>query len=252
MKQTQSAHPQITPVNFKYTPELMDQFLISPSKEVYKIIYQGSFATLKEPAVLNINGFILSAQNKDEIKLLFTSADLVSEGWLEVDEYKRQENMREFPNPDKILKEIYSEAVSLEFDGCRIYSVEEPYIKLDDFITQLEKYHIGKPSTYASLFAKIEKNVLDGFIEKKMIKEGSEQKECITYEITSKGEDFLQYFSQLDDPFLNLDNAQLFETYLQKIANDEISRQDFERKFFSIFRQNFLSKINIEWIDSCE
>ncbi|KAB8037885.1 hypothetical protein GCL60_11975 [Silvanigrella paludirubra] len=252
MNLSKYAHPQISPVNFKFTPEIMDKFLISPNKEVYKLIYQGAFATLKEPAVINMSGFVLTSCNNNEIKLLFTSAVLLTEGWLGVDDYKRQEYMKEFTNSDTTLNEIYQEADLLEFDGVRIFSVEEPFIKLDEFISQLEIFNIGKPSTYASIFENLEKNIRDGFIEKKSIKEGLEQKECTAYEITNKGENFLEKFSQINDPFLDLNAAKEFENYLQQISNGELTRDEFEKKYFSIFPQNFLNKITLKWIDNCD
>ena len=39
---------------------------------------------------------------------------------------------------------------------------------VDDFITQLEKFNIGKPATYATIFENIENNIHDRFIEKKI------------------------------------------------------------------------------------
>ena len=246
-----SAHSQITPIDFKYTPEIMDKFLISPSKEVYKIIYEGSLATLEEPSIFKINGFVLNSQENSDNNLLFTSCSFVKEGWLGVDNFKRQEYKKNFLNTNIMLNECYKESEKLEFDDFTVYPVEKPYLKLDEFITALEKYHIGKPSTYGSIFENLEKNIQNGFVEKNLLNENQAQKESFIYEITEKCEDFLEKFSQMNDPFLNLKNSKNFEMDLKKYADGKLIREEFEKKYFKIFPEQFLNKIDLSWIDDC-
>lgn len=245
------AHPQITPVNFKYTPEIMDKYLISPSKEVYRTIYEGSFATLEDPSVIKIKGFVLISKSNIESKILFTSGTLEIEGWLGIDNYKRQEHLNSFLNIDSDLAEAYQDSQQLEFEDATVYSDENSYLKLNELMTEMEKYHVGKPSTYADIFKNLEKNIEEGYVEKRLIKEFSNSNETIAYEITEKGENFIEKYSQINDPFLDLKTSFDFEEDLQKITEEKLTRADFEEKYFKMFPEQLLEKINLKWIDDC-
>lgn len=142
-----------------------------------------------------------------------------------------------------VMKNIYSLRGEFEYNDCKIFPMTVPYLRTDQLLTELENYEVGKPSTYPSTFLNIEKNVTDGFIKKI---------DNCAYEICEIGEDFLNQFSQLNDPFFDLKNSAEFESDLQKISEGEFLREDFEKKYFSIFPEHFLEKINIDWINKCE
>lgn len=154
-KSAQEAHEAIRPTNF-LTVKLAASF--SPQEQkVYDLIYRRALASQMTPAQFEqktVNVIAKNDDSKSEIKTLelgSTAQKCIFDGWMKL--YKISENKALL----KILEGIKENSTlySDEINGIQHFTEPPPRYTEASLIKALEKYGIGRPSTYATIVAVI-------------------------------------------------------------------------------------------------
>jgi len=150
-KSAQEAHEAIRPTNFEVT-SLAASF--SPQdQKVYDLIYRRALASQMSPAEFlqkTVNVQANNADSKSKIKnleLSSTAQKCIFDGWMKL--YKISENKALLKILDNVKEgsTLYSE----EIYGIQHFTEPPPRYTEASLIKALERYGIGRPSTYATI-----------------------------------------------------------------------------------------------------
>lgn len=148
-KSAQEAHEAIRPTNFTVT-ELPKSF--SPQdQKVYDLIYRRALASQMSNAVFTQKTITAQIDDKELYEFSATAKKCEFDGWMKL--YKVNENK-------KLLKIIESLKIGSFLYAKDIYGIQhftEPPARYTEasLIKALEKYGIGRPSTYSSIVSVI-------------------------------------------------------------------------------------------------
>ncbi len=214
-KSAQEAHEAIRPTDPEKLPDMVKQYLTNDEYKLYTLIWKRFIASQMKPAVFN-SVSVVFASEKFEAKA--NSRELIFDGYLRIWDYSKIETS-EAPSLKK------NSTVNLTKVTPKQHFTEPPprYTEAS-LIKELEKYGIGRPSTYASIIDTI---ISRGYVELKE-KRFFPQQIGIT---TSK---------MLDKFFNNIINVKFtakMEEGLDKIAQKELDKIKLLKDFYNKFKQ---------------
>ncbi len=225
----QEAHEAIRPTYIDKTPELLKPYLTNDEYRLYKLIYNKAITSLMSAAKFNQK--VVYFNNTNSVWSL-TGQQMTFDGYTKV-------FGKEDEDKNEILKD-YQAGNSYESDSI---SFEELFTKPKTRYTEAtlikdmdNKYHIGRPSTYATIMKTIFDRKYVEVVEKKLVP--TEQGM-----ITSKCLD--EYFG----PIINVKYTEEMEADLDSIAKGEkdknLELEGFYKDFMPIFNH---AKENMEAI----
>lgn len=142
-KNAQEAHEAIRPTEVNTTPEDLSSKLDKNQERLYRLIWQRAIASQMPPAKLAATVIDVAATvNSDEYLLRANGQTLIFPGYLKIwPEKTKEQTLPELPEGQKLeLIELHSDA-----------HTTNPPARYSDasLVKELEKYGIGRPSTYA-------------------------------------------------------------------------------------------------------
>ena len=167
------AHEPIRPTNI-YLENLPSSFE-SKERKLYKMIWENTLESCMSPS--NYNNLHVSISAPFDLKYQKVFKNILFYGWEKVKGYDYSKEIKEYNSFS-----LYKEGKILNYRNiiskC-IFTDTSPYYNESSLITQLEKYEIGRPSTFSSLIDKIQerKYVIKQDVTFPLI-------ECIEYEMT--------------------------------------------------------------------
>ena len=210
----QEAHEAIRPTSTFRTPEKVKEFLTSDQYTLYQLIWQRFLASQMKPVISEITNveikggeYLLSSQGK---RLKF-------EGFRKV--YLERKNEKEVILP-ALLKG--DELSLLKVDSEKEFTKPSPRYSEATLIKTMEKYGIGRPSTYAPTISTI---LNRGYVN---------LKKRIFYP-TSLGITVSKVMSQFFPEVINLQFTANLEEDLDKIAQGKKKWQEVLTVFYSSF-----------------
>lgn len=224
VKNAQEAHEAIRPTNFEIT-ELSDEFN-TKEKQVYQMIYKRALASQMSDAIYEQKTIICS-QNNDELEFTASEKILKFAGW------KTLYNDNNSISHSQIFENIKeNDSLFVQNIICEQHFTEPPARYTEaTLIKDLEKYGIGRPSTYASILSIITQRTY-------VTKEG---KYLIPTEMGKMVTKFLKdnFFEIVDINF-----TAKMEDSLDKISIGELEWKPYIKSFFIPFNSLVKEKEN--------
>jgi len=142
-KNAQEAHEAIRPTEANTTPEILEGKLDRNQERLYKLIWQRAIASQMTAAKLAATVIDVSASNKEKSHILRANGQiLIFPGYLKIWPEKTKE--QELPNMNE------QETLELLKINTEEHATNPPARYSDaGLVKELEKYGIGRPSTYA-------------------------------------------------------------------------------------------------------
>ncbi|MDR1928979.1 MAG: type I DNA topoisomerase [Endomicrobium sp.] len=221
-KIAQEAHEAIRPTFIDKTPLKIKQFLSFDEFKLYDLIWKRFLASQMADSIYNRTIIKISAKNY----LFESSSDILFfNGFLKIfdtmnNHIKEQKELLQLNQNDKLhLIQITSK----QYFTCPPNRYNEASL-----IKILEKYGIGRPSTYSTIF-KIISNKL-------YVKTMSDKKISPTYLGIAVNNILLKYFKNI----INVKFTAIVEKELDKIVKNKIKAKDVLKKFYKSFKNDLL------------
>jgi len=213
-KTAQEAHEAIRPSEPSMLPDMAKQYLTNDEYKLYNLIWKKFMASQATPAEFNSVSIVFSSETF-EAKANFR--ELLFEGYLRFWDYSKPD-VSDIPNLKK------NSTIGLKNVEPKQHFTEPPprYTEAS-LIKELEKYGIGRPSTYAAIIGTI---ILRGYVQIK-------EKKFYPLEIgitTSKMLD--KFFSSI----INVKFTAKMEEGLDKIARQELDKIELLKDFYQKFK----------------
>ena len=208
----QEAHEAIRPTSITRTPESMETILDENQLKLYTLIWQRTMASQMEAAVFDTVKIDLSTEpdNSKAHQFRANGQILVRPGFMAV--YQESKDDRVVDDSDNLLPEINKGNI-ITIDILRTeqhFTEPPPRFTEASLVKTLEEYGIGRPSTYATIIAKLQEKYADmdgrrfqptdtGKLVNKYLTERFSQ--YIDYEFTSKLENQLDAVSRGEKQF---------------------------------------------------
>jgi DNA topoisomerase-1 len=147
-KNAQEAHEAIRPTNAETTFENLKAGMDEGQKKLYRLIWQRALAAQAAKAMLDNTGITIDAQADKTYRLKSSGQVITFDGYLKIYPQTTKENILPAVRQDTPLK---LEKINTD------EHVTEPPARYSDatLVKALEKYGIGRPSTYAPTIATI-------------------------------------------------------------------------------------------------
>lgn len=220
-KVAQEAHEAIRPADFSKTPESLN--LEGDEAKLYKLIWQRALASQLNPALLeNITASIVLIVDGTTYEFRTTGQRVLFPGYLKIYPEKVSENVlpQLLDGQELYLDNLY---------GTQHFTQPPARFSEATLIKELEKFGIGRPSTYAPIISTI---LARGYVEK----EGAYFKPTDTGVVVNKL--LSQHFPNIVDK----DFTAEMETKLDEIANGETDWQKFLDSFYKPFAKELEDK----------
>jgi DNA topoisomerase-1 len=155
-KSAQEGHEAIRPTDLNYTPEKVARFLPQDQLRLYTLIYQRFVACQMTPAVFAITNVEVEARDG-----VFKAQGKI----LKFDGYRRVYSPAG-KQEDALLPALTEKQKLdlLKLDPTQHFTQPPPRFNEASLVKMLEKEGIGRPSTYATIIAKIQER---GYVEQK-------------------------------------------------------------------------------------
>lgn len=221
-KGAQEAHEAIRPTEAHRTPESLKDVLNRNQYKLYKLIWERAIASQMPEAVMDATGIDIDAK---ETKYQFraTGQIIKFDGYLKIYPEKSEEIELPVLNNGEVL-----ELADLKADEHQT----KPPARYSDagLVKALERYGIGRPSTYAPTIATIENR---NYVKR------DENKKLTPTEIAFIVNDLLVgHFQDIVD----FDFTAKMENDLDRIADGEVEWQPVIKEFYEPFHKNLLLK----------
>jgi len=154
-KTAQEAHEAIRPTNVNLEPENIRQYLNDQQFKLYQLIWQRALACQMKEALIDstIVDIITSKPNTQDLepKYIFRSTGSVIkfDGFLRIYPMKTEENILPLLKVNELLNLIKLETI-------QHFTQPPPRYTEASLVKALEKYGIGRPSTYAPIISAIQ------------------------------------------------------------------------------------------------
>lgn len=213
-KNAQEAHEAIRPTSVFRTPESVKEYLTSDQYRLYELIWKRAIASQMESAIMDTTAVDLGEKGLHTFRV--TGSTIAFPGFMslyleDVDDEKEDQK-----EEDRILPEMKAgDIIDLEAINPNQHFTEPPprYTEAS-LVKSLEEFGIGRPSTYASIIATLQKReyvILDnrrfiptdtGKIVSRFL--SSEFKRIVDYEFTALMEDGLDEISRGEKEWIPL------------------------------------------------
>ena len=148
-KNAQEAHEAIRPTNINYTPKAVKLYLEKDVLRLYELIWQRALASQMSPAVFETTKVIINSQNEKKYQLEAKGEIKKFDGFLRVYPLQKKETL--LPRLEK------SDSLKLlEVSPVQKFTQPPARYNAATLIKTLEKYGIGRPSTYAPIISTIQ------------------------------------------------------------------------------------------------
>jgi DNA topoisomerase-1 len=215
-KSAQEAHEAIRPTDLSYTPERVAQFLAPEQAKLYALIYNRFVASQMAPALFAITNVDVSAADG-----VFKAQGKI----MKFDGYRRV--LAPAGKQEDALLPLLTEKQPLDLlqlHPTQHFTEPPPRFNEASLVKTLEKEGIGRPSTYASILAKIEER---GYVE---------QKERRFY-ATEKGMTVTDLLVEHFPKVMDLKFTSHMEEELDEIETGKMERNQVLQDFYEPFRQ---------------
>ena len=208
----QEAHEAIRPTSITRTPESMETILDENQLKLYTLIWQRTMASQMEAAVFDTVKIDLSTEpdNSKAHQFRANGQILVQPGFMAV--YQESQDDKVVDDSDKLLPEINKDDI-ITIDILRTeqhFTEPPPRFTEASLVKTLEEHGIGRPSTYATIIAKLQEKYADmdgrrfqptdtGKLVNKYLTERFSR--YVDYEFTSKLENQLDAVSRGEKQF---------------------------------------------------
>ncbi|QIV95592.1 DNA topoisomerase I [Allofrancisella inopinata] len=234
----QEAHEAIRVTAASRTPESIKQYLTQDEFKLYSLIYNRTIACQMKHATLNSTSVDLITENNKH-KFRTTGTVIVDAGFLslynvekdedEQDDSESQQTLPKFEKGEKVkLNDIISKAHSTE---------PPPRFTEASLVKALEKYGIGRPSTYASIISTLQQRDYVEIEKKRFIPTDKGRvvnkflteyfKKYVEYSYTAGLEEELDEIANHKNDYLSVLNN-FWQPFIERInkISEEVSRKD--------------------------
>ena len=152
----QEAHEAIRVTAADRTPESIKSILTSDEYRLYSLIYNRTIACQMKHATLNSTSVnLITENNKHSFRI--TGTVIVDAGFLKIYNVEKDEDDKEDDGEQTLPKFEKGEKVKLNDVVIKAHSTEPPPRFTEaSLVKALEKYGIGRPSTYASIISTLQ------------------------------------------------------------------------------------------------
>lgn len=213
-KSAQEAHEAIRPTDPAMLPDMAKQYLTNDEYKLYNLIWKRFISSQMKPAVFNSVSVVFASETF-EAKAVFR--ELLFDGYLRIWDYLKPE-INQIPDLKK-----NSDVKLVNVKPKQHFTEPPPRYTEASLIKELEKYDIGRPSTYATIISTI---ISRGYVELQN-KKFFPQKIGIT---TSKMLD--KFFNDI----INVKFTAKMEENLDKIAQKEMDKVKLLNNFYKKFK----------------
>jgi DNA topoisomerase-1 len=248
------AHEPIRPTNI-FLEELPSSFE-PKERKVYKIIWENTLESCMSSSIYNTLHISISAPFDLKYQKVFKN--ILFDGWEKVKGYNYSKEIKEYN-----YFSLYKEGKLLNYKNivskC-IFTDTHPYYNEASLISQLEKYEIGRPSTFSSLIDKIqerkyavkqdisfppseciehemiENNIKEHFIKKERNKEKNK------LQIQPIGEGILKYLLEDFSLLFDYEYTKKMESMLDEITTGNISLKEVCKECYADIQNKIISK----------
>lgn len=148
-KSDQEAHEAVRPTDVNKTPEKIETKLEQSEFKLYRLIWQRAVATQMAPAKINSTTIDIEAKNNDKNYLLRANGQIIDfPGYLKIWPEKTKEQKLPDLKSDELLE-------LLKITTDKHETVPPARYSDAGLVKQMEKYEIGRPSTYAPTISTI-------------------------------------------------------------------------------------------------
>ena len=232
------AHEPIRPTNI-YLENLPSSF-DSKERKMYKMIWENTLESCMSSSIYNTLHVSISAPF--ELKYQKVFKNILFDGWEKVKGYDYSKEIKEY-NYFSLYKEGKIMNYKNIISKC-IFTDTQPYYNESSLISQLEKYEIGRPSTFSSLIDKIQERkyaikqdiIFPSIecIEYEMIENNIKQhsvkkernKERNKLQIQPIGEDIIKYLMEDFSLLFDYEYTKNMERKLDEITTGNISLKE--------------------------
>jgi DNA topoisomerase-1 len=219
-KVAQEAHEAIRPTDVKKTPEILSQKLNEQQLKLYDLIWRRFLSSQMAQAIFDKTEVEILAKNYG---FLVTGQILKFDGFLRVYPMKFEEE--ELPElKDGEILEV------LKILPLQHFTQPPPRYTEASLIKELEKYGIGRPSTYAPILATIQ--------ERNYVKKDEKKRFYPTAVGILVNDLLVKHFPEIVD----INFTAKMEDDLDKIANGEKDWVETLREFYEPFNENLNKK----------
>ncbi len=147
-KNAQEAHEAVRPTDATLDPEQMEGKLEPGQLKLYRLIWQRSIATQMAAAEMDNSSITVEAKGKERYDFRATGQIIRFPGYLKL--YPEKVSEQDLPSLDK------DEAIALVSSSSIEHETKAPARYSDaGLVKEMEKYGIGRPSTYAATISTV-------------------------------------------------------------------------------------------------
>jgi len=248
------AHEPIRPTNI-YLENLPSSFE-SKERKLYKMIWENTLESCMSPSIYNNLHVSISAPFDLKYQKVFKN--ILFYGWEKVKGYDYSKEIKEYNSFS-----LYKEGKILNYRNiiskC-IFTDTLPYYNESSLISQLEKYEIGRPSTFSSLIDKIQERkyavkqdisfpslecieyeLIENKIKEHSVKK-ERNKEKNKLQIKPIGEDILKYLLEDFSLLFDYEYTKKMERRLDEITTGNTSLKDVCKECYEDIQDKMISK----------
>ena len=248
------AHEPIRPTNI-YLENLPSSF-DSKERKIYKIIWENTLESCMSSSIYTTLHVDISAPFDLKYQKVFKN--ILFDGWEKVKGYDYSKEIKEYNSFS-----LYKEGKILNYKNiiCKcIFTDTHPYYNESSLISQLEKYEIGRPSTFSSLIDKIQERkyvikqditfpsiecieyeMVENNIKQKFIKK-ERNKERNKLQIQPIGEDIIKYLMEEFSLLFDYEYTKKMERQLDEITTGNISLKKVCQECYKDIQDKIISK----------
>ncbi len=221
----QEAHEAIRPTSVQRTPEQLKSFLSRDQYRLYQLIWKRFVASQMENAVYDTVSVQIEGKGNQHQYLLRASGSKIKfPGFLTLYEDAKEEDQKNdeanIQIPDGIFEGQKQEVVNI--NPLQHFTQPPPRYSEATLIQALEKFGIGRPSTYAPIISTIQTR---GYVEREAAKLKPTD---IAYTVNDL---LVEYFPDV----LEINFTAEMEEDLDKVANGEKNWIDVLKNFYNAF-----------------
>ncbi|QIV94970.1 type I DNA topoisomerase [Allofrancisella frigidaquae] len=234
----QEAHEAIRVTAASRTPESIKEHLTSDEFKLYSLIYNRTIACQMKHATLNSTSVDLITENSKH-KFRTTGTVIVDAGFLSLYNVEKDEDDQDDPESQQTLPKFEKgEKVKLNDIISKAHSTEPPPRFTEaSLVKALEKYGIGRPSTYASIISTLQQRDYVEIEKKRFIPTDKGRvvnkflteyfKKYVEYSYTAGLEEELDEIANHKNDYLSVLNN-FWQPFIERInkISEEVSRKD--------------------------
>jgi len=258
------AHEPIRPTNI-FLEDLPSSFE-PKERKIYKMIWENTLESCMSSSIYNTLHITISAPFDFKYQKIFKN--ILFDGWEKVKGYNYSKEIKEYN-----FFSLYKEGKLLNYKNivskC-IFTDTHPYYNESSLISQLEKYEIGRPSTFSSLIDKIQERKyaikqdisfpLVECIEFEMVENNIKEhsvkkernKEKNKLQIQPIGEDIIKYLFEDFSLLFDYEYTKKMESMLDEITTGNISLKEVCKECYADIQDKMISKKDFSLLEKRE